>query len=454
MFTITAENRKWWILGAMGGVMSVILLDETVVGVALPTLRNDLGVTQVAAHWVINAYLLVFAVLAATGGRLGDIFGHRGIFIVGVAIFGLASLACGFAGSGGWLITLRAIQGIGAAILFPISFAMITIVFPPEQRGLAFGIYAAIGTAALALGPLVGGFFTYLLSWRWIFWINPPIVVLIGLVVLMAWREPAREGPAERIDFPGLLALSAGLGILVFALMQGPEWGWGRPLILALLAAAPLLLIVFTLIERRVAAPLLDVSLFAVGTFTVSNLTIFTAQFNQMIIVIFGALYFQDVLQMSPLMAGTALLVGVGAAPLAAVPTGHLADRLGARPVVLGGLVLATAGQLWTGLAVGWNNYALLVPGLLAWGLANCPLFTAPRRAIMNRIPPSKQGQASGIAMTAQLLGGTIGVAVCGTLYTTTQSFAAVFLTTAGLNLVVLALAWFYIQGSDRKAKA
>ncbi len=146
--------------------------------------------------------------------------------------------------------------------------------------------------------------------------------------------------------------------------------------------------------------------------------------------------------------------MGDGAAPLAAVSTGHLADRLGTRPVVLGGLVLATAGQLWTGLAVGWDSYPLLIPGLLAWGLANCPLFVAPRRAIMNGIPPGKQGQASGIAMTGQLLGGTIGVAVCGTLYTTTQSFAAVFLATAGLNVLVLVLAWVYIRGADRTATA
>jgi MFS family permease len=166
MVPINDNNRKWWILAAMGGVIGLILLDETVVGVALPTIRTDLGMSQVAAHWVVNAYLLVFAGLAAAAGRLGDLAGLHRLFTAGVAIFGIGSLACGFAESGDWLIAARAVQGVGAAVIFPCSLSMVTIAFPADQRGLALGLSGSIGTVFLALGPLIGGFFTDVVSWR------------------------------------------------------------------------------------------------------------------------------------------------------------------------------------------------------------------------------------------------------------------------------------------------
>jgi MFS family permease len=181
------NRRKWWILAAMCGVMGMLLLDETVVAVALPAIRGDLAMSVVASHWVINAYLLVFAGLTAFSGKLGDIFGERALLIVGVTIFGLASAACGLVSDDVGLISARAVQGVGAAIIFPVSLAMITIVFPPEQRGSALGIQGATGTVFLALGPLVGGFLVHVFSWRWIFWINPPIVIVIALVVYLTW---------------------------------------------------------------------------------------------------------------------------------------------------------------------------------------------------------------------------------------------------------------------------
>ena len=199
----TLGVRRWWILAAMGGVLGLVVLDETVVGVALPTIRDELGMSQVAAHWVVNAYLLVFSGLAAAAGRLGDIVDIKRLFIVGVLIFGVASLASGFARDGAWLITMRALQGMGAAIVFPTSVAVIPLVFPPEQRGVAFGIHTAIGGVFMSLGPLVGGFFTETLSWRWIFWINLPVVVAVALVMSAAWMAPTREGRRSRVDLPG-----------------------------------------------------------------------------------------------------------------------------------------------------------------------------------------------------------------------------------------------------------
>ena len=180
MQLINDQNRKWWMVGAMSGVLGLIVLDETIVGVALATIRTDLDMSQVTSHWVVNAYLLTFACFVAIGGRLGDSHDRTGVFVIGAAIFGVASLAAGFAPSGGWLIAARALQGVGAAVTFPASLAMITNIFPPEKRGAALGIQTTVAAVFMSMGPLVGGFFAESISWRWIFWINLPVIAGIG----------------------------------------------------------------------------------------------------------------------------------------------------------------------------------------------------------------------------------------------------------------------------------
>ena len=258
---ISDENRKWWILAAMSGVVGLIVLDETVVGVALATIRPELGMSAVASHWVVNAYFLTFTCFVAVGGRLCDTLGLRALFIVGVSIFGLASLAGGFAQDGAWLIAARAVQGLGAAIIFPASLAMMTNSFALEQRGLAFGIQVTIGGTFMALGPLVGGFFSEVVSWRWIFWINLPVVVAIIAIVLAAWAPwlQAKLASAHKgwraVDFPGLVTLVAGLTALVIALMQANDWGWDAPATVALFFGGVVLLAVFTVIEKKRPSP-------------------------------------------------------------------------------------------------------------------------------------------------------------------------------------------------------
>lgn len=449
---VAEHRRKWWVLTAMGGVMGVILLDETVVGVALPTMRHDLAMSESASHWVINAYLLIFAGLAAAGGKLGDIIGHKITMVGAVVLFGLSSLACGFAVDGTMLIGARVAQGIGAALIFPVSLAMVSIAFPPEERGMALGIYSAAGTFFLALGPFVGGLLIEVLSWRWIFWVNPIIAVGIGLAVLCAWRDPDREEPPGRMDWFGLLTLVGGLSMIVFAVMEGPELGWSSPVILGLLAGGVVVMIIFTVFETRFKPPLINVELFAGGTFTVSNLIIFTAQFNQMAVVIFGALYLQDVLGMSPLMTGVALLVAVGAVPITAVPTGRLTDRWGAKKVGLVGLVMATAAQLWLGIASGWESYVIMIPALVCWGTANAAMFIAPRRTITSSIPIAQHGQASGIMMTMQQLGATLGVAVMALFYTITGSYGSAFFVTCVVTFIVLVLSVFFVRSDGPAA--
>ena len=450
MLRLGENSRKWWVLAAMGAILGVILLDETVVGVALPTIQIDLDIPEIASHWVVNVYMLVLACLAAAAGKLGDIVGHKTLMNLGLLIFGLASLACGFAESGSWLIAARGVQGVGAAIIFPSSLAMVTISFPENQRGLALGIYGAIGTVFLALGPLVGGILTDLASWRWIFWINPPIVLLVAVIVMAAWIDPPHVGEAERVDKTGFLLLVSGLSMVIFATMEGPEWGWTGPAILLLLIVGAALLVAFVFVELRKSAPLIEVDLFASPTFAACNLVIFSAQFTKMAVFVFGAVYLQDILKMTPLMAGLALLPTVAPQPFTAPLSGYVADRFGARWPSLGGLVFMFAGLAWVGVAISWNSYALMFPGLLAWGLSMAFLFVPPQRAVMNAVPPGKQGQAGGIAMSSQLLGATVGMAVCSTLFAMTDDFQVVFLANAAFALIVLVVGWLTIERRDR----
>ncbi len=447
---IDESKRKWWILAAMGGVLGVAMLDETVVGVALPTIRHDLGMSQVTSHWVVNAYMLVFTGFVAAGGRFGDIFGHRGFCVLGLAIFGLASLACGFAQDSASLITARAIQGLGAAIIFPASIAMITIVFPPEQRGLAFGINTTIAGVFMSLGPLVGGFFTEVLSWRWIFWVNLPFVAAIALVVLATWVQPKRDSvpkqATQSIDYRGLVTLVVGLSALVTALMQGVEWGWSAPSTLTLLAVGAIVLMLFTGIESRATEPMVDIGLFRNATFTGSNLVAFILQFNKITVIVFVALFLQDVVHKSPIVAGSALLVGVAPSLVTSTFAGRLTDRYGARWPSLAGLLINGSAMLWIGLVVFEKTYGSLILPLALWGATLPFLAVPPRRAAMASVPTEEQGQAGGIILTTQLFGGTIAMALCGTVLVMTASYEAVFILAAALAFAAFLVAWFTIE--------
>jgi EmrB/QacA subfamily drug resistance transporter len=436
------HRRRSWLLAAMAGVLGLILLDQTVVGVALPTIREDLGMSQVTAHWVVNAYLLLFAGLVVAGGRLGDMISLRRLFVGGMVLFGAASAMAGLAESDVWLISARGVQGIGAAVILPASTAILTREFEPGERGMALGVYAAIGTVFVALGPLVGGFLTETLSWRWIFWINLPLVAAIALVVLVLWTEPAHVQGPRRFDYSGLVTLVLGLGALVFAIMEGPDWGWQHPLIWALLAGGAMLLVLFVLAERQAPLPLIELDLFRSPLFSVCSLMLFAAQFNQIALFVFGALYLQDVLQMSALQAGLAMLVAVAPIPLVAVPVGRIGDRFGQHWPSIAGLALTGLGMIGLAAAVAFERYALMVAPMIVWGVGIPFLFGPSQRAMMNAVTSDKQGQAAGIGRGAQQMGGTIGMAVCGALFAMTGAFEPVFLAAGCLSLAVLAIDW------------
>lgn len=446
MPVISDANRKWWILAAMGGSLGLVVLDETIVGVALPTIRQDLTMTLVASHWIVSAYLVVFTGLAAAAGKTGDLVDIKTFFVAGVVVFGIASMACGFALSGAWLITARAIQGIGAAIIFPTSVAMLAKVFPPEQRGLAFGIHVACGGTFMALGPLAGGLLIDVLSWRWIFWINLPVAAAVAAIVWTGWVSTPRAGIATRFDYAGLFALVFGLGAVVLGLMQGGDWGWSSPATLAFLVGGVVLLVTFVVVEVRKPAPLIEVRLFRNATFTGANLAIFIGQFGQISVVVFIAIYLQHVLGMSPLKAGLALLPGVLALPFAPIVAGRISDRFGARRPVLVGTLLFGLSLFGMAGAVWAESYALLVGPLILWGCVMPMLYVPTRRAVMAVVPAAEHGEAGGINLTAQLLGGTIGMAVCGTLLAMTGDYRVVFLVSGVLAVVVLVITWFTVE--------
>jgi EmrB/QacA subfamily drug resistance transporter len=413
---ITDENSRWWTLGAMCFALFMIMLDSTVVNVALPSIQRDLHTSLSALEWTVNAYMLTFAVLLVTGGRLGDIFGRRRMFIFGVIVFGLASAAIGFAPSDTALVAFRAVQGIGAAFMMPATLSIITQAFPPSQRGTAIGTWAGVSALALAIGPVVGGFLTQQVSWRAIFFINPPIAIIAVAVTLFAARESRDETVSRTIDIPGIGAITVGLTALILALVDGNSWHWGSARIVSLLAVAAIGLGSFVIIELRSPAPMVDFGFFRSRTFLGANLVAFIVSFAMLAQFFFLPLYMQNILHYSPLQTGlrflpaTLLIIVMG--PL----SGRLTDRIGPRPLMtLGLLVVATALFIQSRLTI-HSGYGLLLPGFVLMGFGMGLTMSPMSTAAMNAVDRTKAGVASGVLSMNRMVGGTFGVAVIGAL--------------------------------------
>jgi EmrB/QacA subfamily drug resistance transporter len=294
---ITEENSRWWTLGAMCFALFMIMLDNTVVNVALPSIQRDLHASLQALEWTMNAYTLTLAALMVTAGRLGDIFGRRKLFLFGVAVFGASSLAIGVAPNDVLLVAFRAVQGIGAAFMMPATLSIISQAFPAEQRGTAIGTWAGVGALALAIGPVLGGFLTEDVSWRAIFFINPPIAVGAVAVTLFAARESRDETVGRIVDFAGIATLTAGLTALVLALVESNSWHWGSARIVGLFVVAVVALAAFVVIELRVRAPMLDFSFFRSRTSAGANVVAFLVTFAMFAQFFFLTLYMQNVLR-------------------------------------------------------------------------------------------------------------------------------------------------------------
>jgi EmrB/QacA subfamily drug resistance transporter len=414
---ITDDNRKWWTLGAMCFALFMIMLDNTVVNVALPSIQKDLGASISGLEWTINGYTLSFAVLLATGGRLGDIFGRRRMFLFGVVIFTLSSATAGFAVSSTDLVASRIVQGVGAALMMPATLSIITDAFPAAERGKAMGMWAGVSALALAVGPVLGGFLTEHVSWRAIFYLNIPVAIGAVTAALFAVRESRDTSVGREVDYAGVAALTVGLTALILALVEGNSWGWGSPEIVALLVGAVLGLGAFAAIERRVKVPMVDFSLLSDRNFLGAVVVALIVSFSMLGVFFFLALYMQDILRYSPLEAGVRFLPStlmiVAVAPVA----GRLSDRFGPRWLIAGGLTIVAASLYsFSGIAVD-SGYLDLLPGFMLLGIGIAMTMSPMTSAAMNAVPVQKAGIASGVLSMFRMVGGSLGVAVTGAIF-------------------------------------
>lgn len=414
---ITDDNRKWWTLGAMCFALFMIMLDNTVVNVALPSIQKDLGASISGLEWTINGYTLSFAVLLATGGRLGDIFGRRRMFLSGVVIFALSSATAGFAADETALVISRVVQGVGAALMMPGTLSIITDAFPPEERGKAMGTWAGVSALALAIGPVLGGFLTEHVSWRAIFYINIPVAIGAVLATTFAVRESRDTSVGREVDYAGVAVLTAGLTALVLALVEGNSWGWGSTEVIALLAGAAIALPAFVWVENRVKAPMVQFELLSDRNFLAAVCVALIITFAMMGVFFFLALYMQDILGYSPLEAGVRFLPStlmiVAVAPVA----GRLSDRFGPKWLIAGGLVLVAASLLTFSRIAVDSGYLDLLPGFMLLGIGIAMTMSPMTSAAMNAVPVQKAGIASGVLSMFRMVGGSLGVAVTGAIF-------------------------------------
>ncbi len=414
---LTEDNRKWWTLGAMCFALFMIMLDNTVVNVALPSIQRSLHASLSSLEWTVNAYTLSFAVLLVTGGRLGDIFGRRRMFLFGVVLFAISSAGIGLAPTDTWLVVGRAIQGVGAAFMMPGTLSIISNTFPPHERGRAIGTWAGVSALALALGPVVGGALTQYVSWRAIFYINVPVAAAAVAVTLFATKESRDETIDKRVDIPGILALSAGLTALILALVESTSWGWGSPRIIGLLAASVVALVAFVVIETRVPAPMVQFEFFKSRSFFGANSIALIVSFAMLAMFFFSALYIQNILGYSPLQAGLRFLPSTLMIVLIAPISGRLSDRIGPRiPMTVGLAIVSVALYMQTTITDG-TGYAHLLPAFVLMGIGMALTMSPMSTAAMNAVSVDKAGVASGILSMNRMLGGTLGVALLGTLF-------------------------------------
>jgi EmrB/QacA subfamily drug resistance transporter len=413
---LSEHNRRWWTLGAMCFALFMIMLDNTAVNVALPSIQKDFDASLSSLEWTVNAYTLTFAVLLVTGGRLGDIFGRRRMFLLGVVVFALASATIGFAPSDGWLVASRAIQGIGAAFMMPGTLSIISNEFPPEERGKAIGTWAGVSAIALAAGPLLGGWLTQDVSWRAIFFINLPVAVGAVAVTLFAAHESRDETVGRNVDIPGIAGMTVGLTALVFALVEGNSWGWGSPGILGLLALSVVAFAAFVAIERRAAAPIVDFEALRSKQFLGANIVAFMISFGMLAMFFFLALYMQNILGYSPLEAGVRFLPSTVVIIFAGPIAGRLADRFGPRPLMVTGLLITAVSLAWQSRIEVDTSYSFLVGAFVLMGLGMGLVMSPMSMAAMNAVDRTKAGVASGTLSMFRMVGGTFGVAALGAL--------------------------------------
>jgi EmrB/QacA subfamily drug resistance transporter len=424
---VTAENKKWWTLAAVSVGLFVIMLDNTVVNVALKQMRQSLHMTLPELEWVVAGYALTFAAFMLTGGKLADYLGRRLVFMVGLAVFTGASLACGLAPNGGFLIGSRVVQGLGGALMNPATLSIITATFPPRERGKAIGIWAGVSAMALAIGPLVGGLLTEHVNWNWIFFINVPVGVL-GLLAIPVFIDESRDTSHEqRLDVPGLVASAVGLFSLTYGFIEANNYGWTSARILGAFAVAVVALVAFVLLERHQRTPMLDLSLFRNRTFSGANgamLFVGLAMFGTFFYV---SLYMQQVLRYSPVQTGASFLPMTLLIIALAPRMGALSDRFGSRWLVGGGMGLLAVMLFYYSELGAKESFWVLLPALLIGGIGMSMTMTPTTAAAMSAVAVDKAGVGSAVLNSARQVGGSLGIAVMGAIVAANATYLGGF---------------------------
>ena len=409
-------SRAWWTLGGACTGLFVLMLDSTVVALALPAIRDELGVSAAGLQWVMNGYLLVIAAVVVTGGRLGDMFGRRTVFTIGLVIFAAGSVLSGAAWSEGVIIAGRVVQGIGAAAMLPLSLSIVCDVFPKERQARALGIWAAISALALAIGPLVGGLLVDL-DWRLIFWINVPVLALGAAIMLAVVPETRDETATHRLDIAGLVVLALGLTAIVLPLIESASWGLGSFRTLGILALGVALLCAFWVVEHRVSQPIVEFPLFRNGPYFGASAAAFALVGAYWSVMFFQPTYLQDSLEYSA--TATGLLILPVTVPMVVISplAGRLIARFGARPLMTVGMLFGLGGVLFLTQIDKDSGYGLVLPGYLLFGVALGLVYAPMSSAAMAAMPPEKTGIASGVLAMDRVLAGAVGLALTGAIF-------------------------------------
>jgi EmrB/QacA subfamily drug resistance transporter len=442
----TKAITRWVVvLTAIGSLMAA--LDTLVVSTALSTIRLDLHASIEQLEWTVNAYNLSFAVLLVVGAALGDRFGRRNLYAVGLGLFAAASAASALAPSVGWLIAARAVQGAGSALIMPLGLALLSAAFPPEKRGAAIGIFSAITGIAVAAGPLVGGAVVEGISWQWIFWINVPIALAAIPLVLTRMRES--HGPDTGLDIPGLVLVSAGAFGLVWGLVRGNGVGWGSLEVIGSLGAGLASFGGFVAWELRASEPMLPMRFFRSRSFAAGNIAGFFTFASLFAAVFFFAQLLQTGLGYGPLDTGLRLMPWTATFITVAPVAGTLADRIGERPLMVAGLALQAAGMAWLALIVepGLSYTRMLAPFIVA-GVGVSMAIPAAQNSVVGSMSAEAVGKAAGAYSMMRELGGVFGIAVAVAVFAAAGSYASVQAFADGIRPAILAAAGLALAGA------
>ncbi len=412
---MTQRQVTIWTFLSTTVALFMVVLDNLVVSTAIPVIRVDLGASLEQLEWTVNAYTLTFAAFLLTGAALGDRFGRRRVFMIGIAIFTAASAGAALAPSAEWLIAARALQGIGGAIVTPLTLTLLSAAVPASKRGAALGVWSGVAGLAVASGPLVGGAVVEGLSWQWIFWLNVPI----GLVLLpIASRLRESYGPDKALDLAGLGLASAGLLSLTWGIINGHGHGWSSPEIVGALSVGAVLLAAFVLWERRTPEPMLPMRFFENRAFSAANAASLFMYFGMFGSIFLLTQFFQTAQGYSPLEAGLRVLPWTAMPMIVAPISGILSDRIGGRPLMAVGLTLQAAGLAWiAAVSSATVGYGSLVGPFILSGIGMGMFFAPVANVVLSAVRPVEEGKASGANNAIREVGGVLGVAVLASIF-------------------------------------